>query len=262
MAPGAARVITEHARRLRDRLRAAAMRGGAKECRACGARLRGFLASGARLAVLRKKDVIGCGYRQGNACPVCRATDRERLALAFVAGSPDFHPDNGAVLHLAPEPGIARFFGARPGVAYITADYLRPSMSVALDLQALPFSEACFDAIICNHVLEHVRDDRRAMAEIRRVMKPGARALLQVPVAASEAATHEDETITAPAAREAAFGQSDHVRLYGRDYGARLEQAGFSLELIDWRQRRGIFGADAERYGFNPREVLYVATRP
>lgn len=246
---------------MRHQLRRILYRGSRYECPACGAGLKRFMAHGARFPVLKDKNVVGAGYRENNCCPVCWANDRERLLLCFFKTAPDFLPARPVILHVAPEPSLCRYFGARPEFLHIRADYLRPAMSVCLDVQSLPLPDECVDLVICNHVLEHVDDDALAMSELRRVMKPGARAILQVPIALTETTTHEDPSVTDPGERERLFGQDDHVRLYGRDYGAKLEAAGFRLDRIDWRERPEIFGEAVERYALNPDETLYVVEK-
>ena len=105
-----------------------------------------------------------------------------------------------------------------------------------------------------NHVLEHIPDDRKAMSELRRVLKPGGVAILQVPISANSATTIEDPEITDPDAREQAFGQFDHVRIYGQDYTTRLAEAGFQVDKVDVTDQYA-------KFGVNPEEALFVCTK-
>lgn len=253
--------MRETARSLRRHLQRILYRGSQYECPACGAQLKRFKASGASFPVLKEKRVVGAGYRENNSCPVCWVNDRERLLLCFFQAVSNMLPTDAVILHVAPEPSLCRFFGARPEITHIRADYLRPAMSVRLDVQKLPLPEASVDLVICNHVLEHVDDDALAMQEIRRVMKSNAKAVLQAPIALNEAATFEDPSITDPRERERLFGQHDHVRLYGRDYGERLEAAGFRVKPIHWREQPEAFGGNTDRYGLNPEETLYLVQK-
>jgi SAM-dependent methyltransferase len=91
-----------------------------------------------------------------------------------------------------------------------------------IDLTNLPYPDASFDVVLANHVLEHVADNARALAEIHRVLRPGGWAMLQVPIAHKLEHTREDASVTSPCERERLFGQRDHVRLYGRNYPDRL----------------------------------------
>ena len=101
-----------------------------------------------------------------------------------------------------------------------------------VDITDLPFDDSRFDAIYCSHVLEHVPDDRKAMSELRRVLRPGGWAILQVPI--KGIVTFEDPAVTTPEDRERVFGQSDHVRIYGLDFKDRLEEVGFKVTIVQY----------------------------
>ena len=103
-----------------------------------------------------------------------------------------------------------------------------------MDITDIPFEKDTFDFILCNHVLEHVPDDKLAMSELYRVMKKGGNGIFQVPIDYGRATTYEDWTITTPEERKKAFGQHDHVRWYGQDYKLRLHEAGFSVHEDDF----------------------------
>src|SRR5690606_5498676 len=153
-------------------------------------------------------------------CPVCGALERHRLIVRFLAERTDFW--NGRtkrMLHVAPEAQIRTMFMRAPGVRYVSADISLRRPMVQADLTNLGFADETFDVIYCSHVLEHVDDDLRAMRELRRVLRPGGWAILQVPIIRD--VTYEDPTVTTPEGRLAAFGQRDHVRAYGRDYADR-----------------------------------------
>ncbi len=139
------------------------------------------------------------------------------------------------VLHVAPDRSLRDRLRTSPGVTYVGGDrkepgYTYPPGTIDLDVAALPFPDDDFDLVICSHVLEHVQDDRRAMRELHRVLRPGGLAILLVPMS-QRADTDEDPTITDPEERARRFGQRDHVRLYGRDYPDRLREAGFTVAV-------------------------------
>jgi SAM-dependent methyltransferase len=158
---------------------------------------------------------------------------------------------------VAPDYGIHWRLAARPGLAYRAIDlypgrYGYAGAIEAGDLTALEEEDGSVDLLIANHVLEHIPDEARALAEIRRVLRPGGTALLQVPIALKLDHTLEDPTADTPEARERVYGQADHVRLYGRDHPAHLERNGFRVEL---------YAAPPEvcqRWRLNPRELLPV----
>lgn len=126
-------------------------------------------------------------------------------------------------------------FEAQHGEKYITADIESPLAKVKLDVHDMPFEDSSYDVAFCNHVMEHVDNDIKAMKEIRRVLRPGGWAIIQIPLFRPlRETTYEDASITNPRDREKAFGQDDHVRLYGLDYADRLRSAGFDVTEDDF----------------------------
>jgi SAM-dependent methyltransferase len=143
------------------------------------------------------------------------------------------------------------------GERYVTTDLVAPHVDVTASLEQLPFASESFDVVLCNHVLEHVPDDRRALGELHRVLNPGGWAIVQVPIAYDHDRTREDPNESSPSERKRRFGQHDHVRWYGRDYPERLTAAGFEVEQLPSHVLHT--PSELERYGLNPTEVLYVA---
>jgi predicted SAM-dependent methyltransferase len=166
------------------------------------------------------------------------------------------------VLHVAPEARLSKILSERNTIDYLTADLQSQHVMVKMDITAIQFPDDCFDAIICNHVLEHVVQDRAAMAELYRTLAPGGWAILQVPMSLKLERTYEDSSKTTTGARETAFGQHDHVRIYARDYTDRLEQAGFRIHVFYWTKDAQNFGGRKNRYGLNEQEGVYFATKP
>jgi len=154
--------------------------------------------------------------------------ERHRLLWLYLHEKTNLFTGRLRVLHVAPEPCL-RSLALQPGLQYVDADLASPEASLHLDLTELPFADDSFDVVLCNHVLEHVRDDRKAMREIHRVLRPGGWAILQAPVYHSREQTAEDLDCP-PAERERLFGQADHYRIYGRDYRGRLEGEGFRVD--------------------------------
>jgi len=134
-----------------------------------------------------------------------------------------------SLLHFAPEYALRGRIEAVPGLSYVTADLDPEGVDVQLDITAMPFEDGAFDAILCSHVLEHVPEDRSAMAELHRVLRPGGWALVLVPLDLAREETYEDFSVTAPEDRVREFGQDDHVRMYALDIVQRLEGAGFDV---------------------------------
>jgi SAM-dependent methyltransferase len=197
---------------------------------------------------------FGVRPRPNARCPHCGSLERHRMMWMFLSSRPRLLEGGRRLLHIAPEPILARLFKSVPGLRYISAD-LSAAASVLLDITALPFADESIDVIVCNHVLEHVPNDRAAMREFKRVLSPRGWAILQSPLELSRAETYEDFSITEPAARERAFGQFDHVRIYGRDYYDRLASAGFAVETVPFAD---LLGADAAaRHGIRQEDLVF-----
>ncbi|RYG27520.1 MAG: SAM-dependent methyltransferase [Chitinophagaceae bacterium] len=192
------------------------------------------LPSGENRDAIEKNNVIA-GYGKNIICPNCFSTARERLVLIML--NEHFKVEGMKVLHLSPEKHTYNFLKQKAEV--ITAD-LRPGFykhidagAREVDLMKLPFTDDTFDLVIANHILEHIPDDARAMQEIYRVMKSGARAILQVPYSESISTTLEDPLIHSARDQSKLFGQKDHVRIYAfNDYIGRLRKAGFTVNVL------------------------------
>ena len=164
------------------------------------------------------------------------------------------------MLHVAPEMQLHRVIRSHPNIDYVTADLNSPFAMVKMDITNIEYEDNVFDVIICNHVLEHIPDDRKAMAELYRVLKPGGWAILQVPISLSLDRTLEDSTITTPEEREKIFGQEDHVRIYAKDYKDRLVLVGFRVK-VDRFEGKGS-DSDIRKYGLLRDENIYVCSKP
>ncbi len=213
-------------------------------CPLCGSHISGFLTL----------------YRPYHRwCPVCRSLQRHRLIwLLFERHQLITAEKPQAMLHVAPEPGLAQRFAPMPHLRYVTADLSAPSTTVRCDITAIPFEANSFDIILCSHVLEHVPNDHQAMRELYRVLKLGGTALILVPVKGEH--TFEDPSITDPLCRERYFGQFDHVRVYGTDVRQRLQQAGFRVQVV---QATDIVAdsSEIERMSLSVDEPIFVCHR-
>ena len=167
--------------------------------------------------------------RQDVLCPVCGALPRHRI-LAWHLGQRPELMRGGRVLYFAPEPSMERWMRRR-GVAYTTADLYEPA-DLRLDIQDTGLEAGSWDVVVCNHVLEHVDDWRRALAELRRVLAPGGLLVCSFPIDARYETVDEDAGVTTPEGRIARFGQRDHLRVFGRDSEELLERAGFVVEPL------------------------------
>jgi SAM-dependent methyltransferase len=198
--------------------------------------------------------------RPNALCPSCLSLERHRLVWLYLREKTDFFTTKLDVLHIAPEHCFMKPFEKQHGDGYITADIESPLAKVKMDIHQMPFQDGKFDVVLCNHVLEHVTDDIKAMSEIRRVLKPGGWAIMQIPFFSPVPdVTFEDHSITDKREREKIFGQDDHVRKYGRDYPARIELAGLIA-----KEERFVFKLPKEtvsKYGLSASEVIYVGVK-
>jgi len=196
--------------------------------------------------------------RENQWCPHCGSLPRHRLLYPFLRDKMHFFYAKFRVLHFAAEACLAREIRKHGNIAYFPADLgasLIPGLSeppeLVMSVTHIGFRDGVFDVVLCNHVLEHVRDDRRAMRELHRVLKPGGYAILQVPIDAA-AETKEDPTL-GPEERAHLYGFADHLRLYGADYRERLAEAGFEVEVS-----RYVEELDAVRHALDEEEGIHV----
>lgn len=225
------------------------------ECSFCNGRFRKLLSIGLKNDIA--SSIIGGGYRYA-VCPKCHSTDRERLVYWYIVNKKNIFYSHKMInlLHIAPEKNLQKVFRASDKINYINGDLNPLVADRRINITDIKFENNFFDFIICNHVLEHVKDDKRAMRELCRVLKNGGEAILQVPISKYNKETLEDSSITTPEEREKIFGQKDHVRIYGQDYKRRLESAGFEVELYDIKNDFNI--KEVNKLGLNKEEILYI----
>lgn len=183
------------------------------------------------------RSFLPYGYakqRSNVLSPSTLSLERHRLLWLFLQNETDFFSAEKKVLHFAPEQAFYKRFRNMSNLDYTTTDLNSPLADVKADICNLPFNDNEFDIILCNHVLEHIPDDHKAMQELYRVMKPNGMGIFQIPQDLNRAVTFEDDTITDQQERTRIFGQYDHVRVYGRDYFDKLRAVGFKVEEVDY----------------------------
>ena len=208
----------------------------------------------------RKFLPYGYGKQRENALsPGTLSLERHRQMWLYLQNETDFFTKNYKVLHIAPEQEFLRKFKKMKNLDYISADLFSPIVDVKADILDLPFENESFDNIFCNHVLEHIEDDRKAMSELFRVMKKGGWGIVQVPMKNSLAKTYEDFTIKDPKERQKHFGQYDHVRWYGMDYFDRLKSVGFEADANFYSQK--FSKEEIKKFGLRENEILPVVSK-
>jgi predicted SAM-dependent methyltransferase len=177
----------------------------------------------------------GYGAQRNNVLsPSTLSLERHRLLWLYLKNETKFFSDNLKVLHFAPEQCFLKRFKSLQNLDYTTTDLVSPIADVKADICELPFETNTYDVILCNHVLEHIQDDTKAMQELYRVLKVGGYGVFQIPQDLNRDSTFEDDTITDKKERAKIFGQYDHVRIYGRDYFEKLRSIGFKVEEVDY----------------------------
>ncbi len=225
--------------------------GRGRECPICGARRRRFLPYG---YVTQRDNAL---------CPSCLSLERHRLLWLFLEREMGFDSTTGLLprlLHIAPEVAIMNrlepiYELLNQGDRYLTADIESPLAKLHFDVQAIPLDDDTVDVIICNHLLEHVASDAKALEEFHRILRKDGWAILMVPQELDRAVTFEDDTITDEVERTRIFGQYDHRRVYGADYADRLRAVGFKVEAIDYYSR--LSASERELYALN-NEIIYL----
>ena len=217
--------------------------GRGVECPCCGKQMRKFTRF----------------HGENDQCPGCGSLMRQRAMQLYLRDVLRVPAREHDVLHVGPGSALVHWFTSLEGLRYVTFDLDSPLATVHGDATNLPFGDESFDLIVCLHVLEHIEDDRAAMRELFRVLAPGARAIIQVPPSDLDE-TFEDPELTTPEERARVFGQWDHVRICGRDYGDRLRDAGFDVgqvDFVEWLEQ-----SQRTRYGLRTGEPFFLCTKP
>lgn len=199
----------------------------------------------------------GYGKQRSNVLsPSTLSLERHRLLWLYLKRETDFFSKPLKVLHFAPEQAFYSRFRKQQNLDYTTTDLNSPLADVKADICHLPFADEVYDVVLCNHVLEHIPDDTKAMQELFRILKPGGMAILQIPQDLGREITYEDDSITDKEERARIFGQYDHVRIYGRDYFDKLRSIGFKVEEVAYTKQ--LTKAEVEKYCLADGEIIPV----
>jgi SAM-dependent methyltransferase len=225
-------------------------RGDRLECPCCGGRFRAF------------RPRAG---RPDARCPGCNSFERHRVLWMWMRDRGGVFEERLAVLHIAPEEVFESRMRALPNLEYTGGDLFPKGHQVRVDLTDIPFEPGSFDLVICNHVLDEIPDDRLALREIYRVLRPGGRLITQTAVHLDRETTFEDPSLS-PEERRRVFQTQDDVRIYGRDFAERLSEPGFDISRVDYVAELGPETvrrhALAEQGGIANGNDIYVAAKP
>ena len=208
------------------------------------------------------KSFLPYGYenpRENVLSPSTLSLERHRLLWLYLKDETNFFTAPLKVLHFAPEQAFYKKFKKLKNLEYTTTDLNSPLADVKADICALPFKDDSFDIILCNHVLEHIPDDRKALSELYRILKPSGWGIFQIPQDLKREVTYEDNSITDKKERAKIFGQYDHVRIYGRDYFDRLKEVGFVVKAVDYTAT--MTDAEIEKYRLAKGELIPFVTK-
>lgn len=235
--------------------------GSKHTCNICGHHFNSFMPYPEVPQRIRKYNLIGSD-RKNFGCRYCGANDRLRhIFLYFSKLNIWAELENKSILHIAPEKHLLNALVLKTN-KYTAGDLFpdpKNKLIQKIDITDIQFTNNYFDFIICNHVLEHVPEDTKAMGELYRVLKPKGKAILQTPYSGEIFNSYEDKSINDEKGRLEHFGQKDHVRIYGLDFFEKLKSVGFKLNVIN---HSDLFDSeDTYKYGVNPRENLILVSK-
>ena len=197
--------------------------------------------------------------RDNALSPGTLSLERHRLLWLYLNNETNFFSKTLKVLHIAPEQCFYNLFKNLKNINYTTFDLNSPLADIKGDICNLPFKENSFDFILCNHVLEHINDDKKAMKELYRVLNKNGTAILQVPINQKSSKTFEDSSIVDKKERIEKFGQYDHIRLYGLDYFKKLESFGFKVDPLKYSKE--FTESEIIKYGLIKDEIIPVCKK-
>lgn len=229
-----------------------------KKCYICNNEFESFNPNGKSEGIFLQYHVIGGGHRDNCYCPSCQCMDRERWLYFVLKNYTNIFVGKGNVLHFAPEYYISRFISDNKSIDYYSCD-IEPGRAMHIvDITNIQFKNNFFDFIIFNHVMEHIKDEKKAIKEIKRVLKKDGKCIFSFPICFDNK-TFEDKKIETSEDRLKYYGQEDHVRLYGNDFAKRFEKYGLKLNIYS---PKDILDKDKiEKYGFIEDDVIIIATK-
>jgi predicted SAM-dependent methyltransferase len=241
--------------------------GSRYKCPVCSSRLRSFLPLPDKYRVtinVHGREFTAYDYETLNvdnfACPVCFATDRERLYVLYLNQYVRNDDRRKTLVHFAPEKELSRYIKENTHFHYRTADLFMQDVDDRIDITDMAgYPAESIDCFICSHVLEHIPDDNKALEELHRILKPDGWGIIMVPLMPNLDETYEDFSKTTTEERLFHFGQEDHVRVYAKNnLITKFEEVGFDVHQFG----RNDFGMESfERCGITPNSILYIVAK-
>ena len=228
------------------------------KCIICDGEFENYIPAGSTEELFQKHHIVGGGVRKNCLCPKCGKMDRERFLYYVIKNKTKISELNGRILHFAPEETIVNYIGENKNIDYYTCDIELGRAMHIVDITDIQFKDETFDYLICNHVMEHIPDEAKAVSEIKRVLKKKGKWIFSFPICL-DMTTQEDKNIKTPEERLKYYGQEDHVRLYGKDYLKRYEKYGLKIEVCT--PKKYFNEEEIEKYGFIPDDIIMIATK-
>lgn len=229
-----------------------------KFCLICNEEVENFYPGGFDLKIFKEHHVIGGGRRLNCICPKCNKIDRERWLYYVIKNETNILNLSGKVLHFAPEESIAHLISQNQNVDYYTCDINPLKGMHVVDITNIQFKDKVFDYVICNHVMEHIKNEKKAVEEIKRVLKKNGKWIFSFPIC-TDMKTQEESKCLSNEQRVELYGQEDHVRLYGIDFIERFKKYGLNVKIIS---PRDYFSKEKiGYYGFIPDDKILIATK-
>jgi SAM-dependent methyltransferase len=197
--------------------------------------------------------------RKNALSPSTFSLERHRLLWLYLKNETGVFSKKIKLLHFAPEQAFYKRFKKLSNIQYDTIDINSPLAMIKADICDLPIKDNTYDFILCNHVLEHILDDNKAISELYRVLKKDGVGIFQVPIDMKKEFTFQDDSITDKKERNKIFGQYDHVRVYGKDYFTKLKNAGFKVEEVDYT--KNLSKDEIYRFSIVKGEIIPVCTK-
>ena len=229
-----------------------------KECIICGNKVDEFFANGINHKLFTKHHIIGGGYRENCTCPKCGKNDRERWIYYVLKNKLDILNATGRILHFAPESSIKELIMQNKNIDYYTCDIIPGFAMHIVDITDIQFKNNTFDYVICNHVMEHIPNEKKAVSEIKRILKKNGKWIFSFPIC-TDMKTQEDKKVVTKEQRLELYGQEDHVRLYGNDFLKRFKKYGLKIEVFTPNEQ--LKKSEIEKYGFIEDDIIMVATK-
>ena len=234
--------------------------GSRKLCIICGHSFIGFISAGSKSDVFNKYKVSGAGFRKDVICSNCGSLDRSRLIYLFLNRlKKTVFTSKIKLLHVAPDTEFPELLKGNKSMDYMSIDSIAGAADLQMDINNLSLPSESFDVVICNHVIEQISDDKKALKELFRVLKKDGFAILQSPISLILSETLEDPLVNTPEQRKACYGQEDMFRIYGQDYKNRLSNAGFRVEI--YNPESFLSPEEIDRFGVNPNENIFVGNQ-